>query len=72
VPCCRARKCYGSGCIGCSNDWEECEAEACADYEDVTDFTPWVNISRPDSQGWYEKRFTFQHSKPASVDQVTD
>ena len=67
----RARKCYGSGCLGCAKDWEECENPACTNFEDVTDFSPWVNVSQPDSQGWMEKRFSFKHTKPATASKVS-
>ena len=68
----RARKCYGSGCLGCAKDWEECENPACENFEDVTDFSPWVNVSQPDSQGWMEKRFSFKHPKPATASKVSN
>ena len=41
----RARKCYGIGCAGCDREWVECENPACADYMDVTDWTPWINTT---------------------------
>ena len=68
----RARKCYGSGCLGCAKDWEECENPACANFEDVTDFSPWLNVSQPDDQGWMEKRFSFKHTKPATASKVNN
>lgn len=70
----RARQCYGSGCLGCGRDWEECSNPGCRDQEEVTDYSPWVNESQPRSlaagQGWMQKRFTFHHTKLASESQV--
>ena len=42
----RARKCYGIGCSGCDREWAECENPACADYTDVTNWTPWINTTQ--------------------------
>ena len=66
----RSRKCFGVGCLGCSKDWESCSNPACTDREEVTDFSPWVNTTSPEAQGWVEKRFTFQYTRPAGVAKV--
>ena len=67
----RARKCYGSGCLGCAKDWEECENPACENFEDVTDFSPWMNVSQMNGEGWMEKRFSFKHTKPTTASKVS-
>ena len=66
----RSRKCFGVGCLGCSKDWESCSNPACTDQEEVTEFSPWVNTTSPEAQGWVEKRFTFQYTRPAGVAKV--
>ena len=68
----RARKCYGSGCLGCAKDWEECENPACENFEDVTDFSPWMNVSQMNGEGWMEKRFSFKHTKPTTASKVSN
>ena len=65
----RQRSCRGIGCSGCDKDWAECEDTACTGHNKVTETTPWVNISRMESGGWEEKRWSFTFTA-ASASQV--
>ena len=65
----RARKCYGVDCAGCDQDFEPCENTSCSDYIDITETTPWVNVTT-DSGGWEEKRWTFTYTSLASINKV--
>ena len=65
----RSRKCYGVGCSGCDRDFETCENTACSDYIDVTETTPWINVTN-DVGGWEEKRWTFTYTSLASINKV--
>lgn len=65
----RGRKCYGVRCTGCDREWAECENSACSDYQDVTDWTPWINTT-VESGGWYEKRFTFTYRTPVAINKA--
>ena len=65
----RQRTCRGLGCSGCDKDWAECEDKACSGHSEVTETTPWVNISNMEAGGWEEKRWSFTFTA-ASVNQV--
>ena len=65
----RDRKCHGVGCSGCDKDYETCERTACSDFVDVTETTPWINVTT-ENGGWYEKRWSFTYTSLANNNKV--